>query len=85
MIREPVKVIIYLSNCRIRGTIYLDLEARISDFINNDLQFIPLRDAHVESIESGKKWSYTVNFMNLNKDYVISVFPEEDAPKGFGA
>ncbi|MDI6640941.1 MAG: hypothetical protein QME68_01335, partial [Elusimicrobiota bacterium] len=68
LIREPVKVIIYLENCRITGTVYLGLETRLSDFINSDLQFLPVTDAKVDSILPGHKWSYKVNFMDLNKN-----------------
>jgi len=77
LVREPLKVIIYLEHCKILGTIYLDLNSRLSDFINSEIEFIPVRDAVVESIE-GRKWSYKVKFMNLNKNYIVSIFPESE-------
>jgi len=82
LIREPVKVIIYLENCRVVGTVYLELESRLSDFINSDIQFLPVTDAQVESILPEHKWSYKVNFMNLNKNYIVSIFPESEVIEG---
>lgn len=76
VVREPVSVIIYLENCKIQGTIYLSLGGRLSDLINDpSIQFLPVTDAAVESILPGQKWSYTTSFMELNKEYVIVLFP----------
>ncbi|MEW6041642.1 MAG: hypothetical protein AB1633_08985 [Elusimicrobiota bacterium] len=77
IIREPVKVIIYMESCRIRGVIYLDLDTRLSDFINTEINFLPITDALVESV-SDRKWSYRVKFMNVNKNYIQSIFPEKE-------
>jgi len=74
--REPVEVIIYLEGCKIRGVVHLPPGGRLSDFINApSRQFIPISDAKVESISSVAEWSYEVDFLNLNKNYIISMFP----------
>ncbi len=74
--REPIEVIIYLEDCKIRGVVYLPPGGRLSDFINvASRQFIPVSSAEVESITPGVEWSYEVDFLNLNKDFIVSMFP----------
>lgn len=74
--REPIEVIIYLEHCKIRGIVHLPPGGRLSDFINvASRQFIPISDAIVESITPGVEWSYKVEFLNLNKNYIVSMFP----------
>lgn len=82
VVREPVSVIIYLENCKIQGTIYLSLGGRLSDFVNDPtVKFLPITDAFVEAIVPGQKWSYSTSFMELNKDYVLVVFPKDALKK----
>lgn len=74
--REPIEVIIYLENCKIKGIVHLPPGGRLSDFLNvASRQFVPVSEAEVESITPGVEWSYKVDFLNLNKNYIISVFP----------
>ena len=76
-VRDEIGVIIYLSNCKIKGKMFLPPGGRVSDFVNSPVrQFIPVTDAEIDSI-SGEKWSYRVKFLNLNKNEVVTIFPEE--------
>jgi predicted YcjX-like family ATPase len=75
--REKIEAIIYLRSCKIKGTIFLPPGGRLSDFINSPVrQFIPVKDASIESITSDK-WSYNVKFLNLNKNEIVTIFPKE--------
>jgi predicted YcjX-like family ATPase len=74
--RDEISVIIYLGNCKIRGRVFVPPGGRVSDFVNAPVrQFIPVTDAEIESI-SGPKWSYRVRFLNLNKNEIVTIFPE---------
>ncbi len=76
-VRDEIGVIIYLSNCKIKGKMFLPPGGRVSDFVNSPVrQFIPVTDAEIDSI-SGEKWSYRVKFLNLNKNEIVTIFPEE--------
>lgn len=75
VIKEPTEVVIYLQDARIEGTVYLPIGSRLSDFINDkDIQFIPITDAKVIPLKEKEK-SYNVDFMDLNKNYIISIIP----------
>lgn len=77
LIKEPTEVVIYLQDARIEGTIYLPIGSRLSDFINDkDIQFLPVTDVKVIPLKEKEK-SYSVEFMNLNKNYIISIFPKK--------
>lgn len=76
IVKEPVNVLIYLESCKIKGTIYLPIGSRLTDFINDpNVRFLPVTDAVVESVNIKDKWSYKVEFMNLNKDFIVSIQP----------
>ena len=75
--RDEIGVIIYLSNCKIKGKMFLPPGGRVSDFVNSPVrQFIPVTDAEIDSI-GGEKWSYRVKFLNLNKNEIVTLFPKE--------
>ncbi|MEA2081222.1 MAG: hypothetical protein U9O97_00560 [Elusimicrobiota bacterium] len=75
--RDEISVIIYLRNCKITGKMFLPPGGRVSDFVNSPVrQFVPVTDAEIDSI-SGEKWSYRVKFLNLNKNEIVTIFPEE--------
>ena len=76
LVREPLRVTIILEHYRIVGTVYLELGSRLSDFINTEMKFIPVRDATMESLSEKDKFSSTFKFINVNKDYLVAIFPE---------
>ena len=74
--KERHDVVIYLDNCKIYGAIYLMPGSRISDYINAPAHlFLPVTDATISSIRVGEEWEYNVDFLNLNKNFVITIFP----------
>lgn len=74
--KERHDVIIYLDNCKIRGAVYLPPGSRISDFINAPVkQFIPITDAEISAIKPGEDWKYEVEFLDLNKNFIVTMFP----------
>jgi len=76
--RDEVEVIIYLRNCKITGKMFLPPGGRVSDFVNSPVrQFIPVTDAVIDSI-TDDKWKYSVKFLNLNKNEIVTIFPKED-------
>ena len=69
-------VIIYLENCKIQGAIYLSSGSRLSDFINAPVrQLIPITDVVISAIKAGEDWSYEVEFLDLNKNFIVTMFP----------
>ncbi|PKM92798.1 MAG: hypothetical protein CVU80_01430 [Elusimicrobia bacterium HGW-Elusimicrobia-4] len=74
--KERHDVTIYLHDCKIDGAIYLPPGGRLSDFINVPMkQFIPVTNAVISAIKSGEDWKYEVEFLNLNKNSIITIFP----------
>jgi len=78
IVREPLKVVVYLQTCKIFGTVYLELGSRLSDFINNDEMFIPVRDACIETVSGEKIFTDKMKFMNLNKAHILAISPESE-------
>lgn len=79
--QETISVIVFIPEHRIKGTIYVHQGGRISDFLNvANKNFIPLSNVRILSGD-GTKLIYKVPFMNLNKNYIIAMFPAEDATK----
>lgn len=78
LVREPIKVIIYLKYFRIKGTIYLSIGERLTDFINNEnLRFIPVTDATIESLNPLIKFSQTMEFISINTSHILFINPVE--------
>ena len=79
--QDKIDVIAFISGHRIKGTIYVHHGGRISDFLNvpNKI-FIPLTNAQIFT-EDETKPIYKVPFMNLNRNYVIAMFPADEAKK----
>ena len=74
--KERHDVVIYLANCKVKGAIYLMPGSRISDFINAAArQFVPVTDAVITATGPGEDWTYNVEFLDLNKNFIITIFP----------
>ena len=75
--RDEIAVIIYLRSCKITGKMFLPPGGRVSDFVNSPVrQFIPVTDAVIDST-AGENWRYSVKFLNLNKNEIVTIFPKE--------
>lgn len=76
ILKEPTPVLIYLTTCKIRGKIYLDIEQRLTDYINDSkITFLPVTDARIESISPTEDWQYEEEFLNVNKNYIVTIIP----------
>jgi hypothetical protein len=76
--REAVEVIVFVPGARINGMLHLPPGARISDFVNIEKRFVAITKASVYSEETGKL-AYKAEFIGLNKDYIVFIFPTADA------
>jgi hypothetical protein len=74
--KEKVEVIIYLSNCKIEGTVHIPQGGRLTDFINvPNKNFIPVTDAKITSIDKTNQFAYNVNLVQINKNFIQTLFP----------
>ncbi len=81
--KDHIKVLIYISNFKILGTIHTPIGGRLTDFLNTKGLgaegeiFIPITDASIHDISDGKLVHYT-SFLNVNKSKIIFIFPYEE-------
>lgn len=79
ILKEPTGVLIYLTTCKIFGKVYLDIQERLTDYINDTHRsFLPVTDARIESISPTEDWRYEVPFLNVNKNYIITIIPSSE-------
>jgi len=77
--REAVEVIAFVPGYRINGIIHLPPGGRISDFVNiKEKRFIAITKASIYSEGTGKL-SHKSEFINLNRDYIMLIFPTAGA------
>ena len=73
--REKREVVIHLPNCKVEGWIEFPEGAFLSDFIAlNPKKFIMVTDVYVSAIRAHETWKYRVDTINVNKDYIVSIF-----------
>ncbi|MBU4560735.1 hypothetical protein L6304_01695 [bacterium] len=73
--QEKREVVIYLPNCKVEGWIKFPRGAFLSDFITlNPKKFIMVTDAYVNAIRAHETWEYRIDTININKDYIVSIF-----------
>src|SRR5512136_1245851 len=78
MVREPLKVILYLPHYKITGTIYLALDERLTDYLNSgQTRFIPVADAHIESLKHEVKFTHDAHFLSVNTERILFITPLE--------
>ncbi|RII01070.1 hypothetical protein B9J77_00605 [candidate division NPL-UPA2 bacterium Unc8] len=77
--RETVEVIAFVPGYRINGIIHLPVGGRISDLVNiKEKRFVAITKASIYSEGTGRL-SYKSEFINLNRDYIILIFPASGA------
>lgn len=78
--KEKVDVVIYTQHHRIEGTIHPHPSTRLTDFMNitTGSGFIPITDAKIYSLPD-ERLLYSVDFLNINKNYIIMIFPKTTA------
>ena len=85
--KANVNVLIYVPGFKIFGTIYLPLGGRLTDFLNTKglgaegEVFIPVTDASIFDISNNSLLHYTP-FLNVNKERILFVFPQEESTGG---
>lgn len=76
--KEKVEVVIYLSNCKIEGTIHIPQGGRLTDFINvPNKSFIPVTNAKITSTDKTNQFTYNVKLLQVNKAFIQTLFPKD--------
>jgi hypothetical protein len=76
------KIVILTGNYRISGSIELLPGARVTDFLAESREFIAITDAEVWDLDNRKLFAST--FMNVNRDSIELIMPEDTVTKGAG-
>ena len=80
--REAVEVIAFVPGYRINGIVHLPVGGRVSDFVNvKEKRFVALTKASIY-FEGTGKLAYKSEFINLNRDYIMLIFPSAGAKTG---
>lgn len=69
-------------NYRIVGSVDLLPGARVTDFLSESRDFIAVTDAEVWGMDGRKLFAST--FLNINRDRIELVMPEETVSQGLG-
>ncbi len=73
---EERKVIVFLDDYRIEGTIHLHFEQRLLDFVNvADVNkgFFPMTEAKIYSLKNNQLFD-SVEFISINREKVILMY-----------
>lgn len=77
--REGVEVIAFVPGYRINGIVHLPVGGRVSDFVNvKEKRFVAITKASIY-FEGTGKLAYKSEFVNLNRDYIMLIFPTAGA------
>ena len=74
--KEEKKIIAYIGNYKLKGTIFMPSGGRLSDFLGGvgGKQFIPVGNVVIHDV-SGKEIC-KADFLELNKDRILFLMPE---------
>jgi len=76
------KIVVLTGNYRITGSIDLLPGARLTDFLLECREFMAITDAEVWDL-NGRRL-FASSFMNINRDRIEMVMPEDRAMQGLG-
>lgn len=76
------RVFVLTGNYRIVGNIDLLPGARVTDFLAESKEFIAITDAEVWEL-SGRKL-FASSFMNINRERIELIMPEDTVSQGLG-
>lgn len=76
------KIVILTGNYRITGNIELLPGARMTDFLMESREFMAITEAEVWDLNNRKL--FASNFMNVNRDRIELIMPEETVTQGVG-
>jgi hypothetical protein len=79
---DKTRVIILTGHYRIVGHISVLPEARVTDYICESKEFIAVTDAEVW--DHGQRKVASSRFMNINRDQIEIIMPEESVTQGLG-
>lgn len=79
---EKTRVVILTSHYRIVGQISVIPDARVTDFICDAKDFIAVTDAEIWDL--GQRKVATASFMNINREHIEIIMPEESITQGVG-
>jgi hypothetical protein len=79
---DKTRVIILTGHYRIVGHISVLPEARVTDYICESKEFIAVTDAEVWDHDQRKV--ATTKFMNINREHIEIIMPEESVTQGVG-
>lgn len=79
--KEEKAIVAFTSKYKIRGNIFVPPGGRLSDFLGalGQKKFIPVTEAVVTDISGNLICK--ANFLELNKDEVVFIFPESESGK----
>ncbi|GEM_PF-2113190 len=78
--KDKLPVRIYTQDFIIEGVAYLPKGGRLSDYINVDRKFLPISEAVVHFLTSGKEIQ-RMEVLMINRDSVIILIPREEKIK----
>ncbi len=74
--QSEVEVVIFIQNSRIEGKMHLPAGGRLTDYLTLvERKFIPITDARI-FLMPGNELLYSVPFANINKDFIVYIFPK---------
>lgn len=74
--KVPVHVIIQTTAQLIYGKIHVKPDERLSDEINRDLEFLPVTNAVIYSLEG--QILYQANFLSINRGQIVWILPSTE-------
>lgn len=82
--KREVKSIIFTPQHKIEGNVHVFQKGKLADFINSPLggDFIAVTNVKVYSAEEEDKLLFESDFMNVQKKYIILIFPLEKEQYG---
>ena len=76
--QEKVKIVAFIPNHRIEGTIHMYKEGRLSDFLNSTSKgFIPINNATIYTNQDNKVIGKP-RFMGLNRNSIIMLYKTDE-------
>jgi hypothetical protein len=77
--KKGTDIVIFTPSHRIEGKVHVHPGSRFTDFMEarTHYGFIAVTDANVYPV-SGDKALYSVEFLNINKNFIAMIFPKTD-------
>lgn len=85
--KDNIRVLIYIAEFKVFGTVHLPMGGRLTDFLNTKGLgsegeiFIPITDASIYNVSDGAFLHYSP-FLNVNKEMILFIFPQETLCEG---